>query len=629
MTMPQENQTESEENARLRREAEGLVGQTLSDRYLVESVLGVGGMGAVYQAEHLLMHKRVAIKVLHREMTQLPEAVQRFEREAIAAGHIEHPNVVAARDFGKLPDGAFFLVLDFIEGTSLREQIDRCGPFPVARAVRVARQILLGLMRAHGLGIVHRDLKPENVMLVQGDDGPDQVKMLDFGIAKMAPSDRGPLSGKGSTTALTRMGMVYGTPEYMAPEQALGQEVDHRADLYALGVLLFEMLAGRRPFVADNPVQILGQVVSMPVPPLAQVHPSHQVPPEVEEVARVLLAKVPSDRFPDARAALAALDAAYRSDSVPGAPGALPSGSIVPSQPLPTTASSALGTEPSPPPLRHWAPLQDRRVLAGLGAGVLALVAVVAVGLGGRGEQPSGAQVASASASVALSSEPPPPPPPLSDEEIQRASGQGLEALVALRERAPKDPRVLLAVARFHAQQRKVEEALAAFGALFEVTQGASPEALQSLVQLVQGEKKPEPILESLGKAGAGGMDVLYEFSRNPKVPAAVRTKALGALLKGKEGASPELALVLQLRDVTSVGPKAVCGQAGRLKALLAEAKSKGDGRALPYLLPMQGSGGCSSWGGLKKQDCYACLRGDSLLSDAIGAIRSREKAEK
>src|SRR5258708_3961734 len=203
--------------------ATSLVGKVLSDRYRIESVLGEGGMGAVYLAEHVLMHKRLAVKVLHPEMTRMPEIVARFEREAMAAAHIEHPNVAAATDFGKLDDGAFFLVLESVEGTSLRDLIAK-GPLGVERALHIAYQIGSALARAHSLGIVHRDLKPENVMLVEREGDQNFVKVLDFGIAKVPVGEfSSERPGSDAGPVLTQLGMVYGTPEYMAPEQALGQ----------------------------------------------------------------------------------------------------------------------------------------------------------------------------------------------------------------------------------------------------------------------------------------------------------------------------------------------------------------------------------------------------------------------
>src|SRR3954447_7275127 len=190
-----------------------LIGSMISDRYRIEKLLGEGGMGAVYQAEHTHMRKRLAIKVLHPEMTRLPEVVARFEREAMAAAHIDHPHVVTATDFGKLEDGSFFLALEFVEGKSLREVI-ALGRLELGRALHIARQIAAALSRAHALKIVHRDLKPENVMLVEREGDPDFVKVLDFGIAKVQIGEltTGDVNQSGpGQPVLTQAGMVYGT----------------------------------------------------------------------------------------------------------------------------------------------------------------------------------------------------------------------------------------------------------------------------------------------------------------------------------------------------------------------------------------------------------------------------------
>src|SRR3984885_11872995 len=159
---------------------ESLVGHILSGRYFIERLIGEGGMGAVYQAEHTHMHKRLAVKVLHQEMSRLPEVVARFEREAMAAAHIDHPNVAAATDFGMLEDGSFFLALEYVEGSSLRDIVAQ-GRLELGRALHITSQMAQALLRAHALGIVHRDLKPENVMLVEREGDPDFVKVLDFG----------------------------------------------------------------------------------------------------------------------------------------------------------------------------------------------------------------------------------------------------------------------------------------------------------------------------------------------------------------------------------------------------------------------------------------------------------------
>ncbi|MEJ7728933.1 MAG: serine/threonine-protein kinase [Polyangiaceae bacterium] len=290
-------------------DAHRLLGQVISDRYRIDELIGEGGMGAVYSATHTHMRKRLAVKVLHPAMLGHREAVERFEREAIAGAHIEHPNVATATDFGKLEDGSHFLVLELLEGEDLRTVVGR-GPLGPERTVKVARQIGLALRAAHQLGIIHRDLKPENIMLVRRDRDSDVVKVLDFGIAKVPVDDLAATRGSSSAAALTQMGMVYGTPEYMAPEQALGEEIDGRADLYALGVMMYEMLCGYRPFDADNRVVLLGLVATKRPPRLAERVPGTVVPREIEDIVMRLLDKDAKERFADADAFLEALEIA-------------------------------------------------------------------------------------------------------------------------------------------------------------------------------------------------------------------------------------------------------------------------------------------------------------------------------
>jgi len=284
------------------------LGTVLADRYRIDALLGAGGMGRVYAAEHVLMHKRLAVKVLHRELTSVPDVVARFEREAMAAANIDHPNVAAATDFGRLPDGCVFMVMEYVEGRNLRDEI-AAGPLPVERATAIARQIASALASAHALEIVHRDLKPENVMLVAKGADPDFVKVLDFGIARVPIAEATDPDSK----PITRAGMVFGTPEYMAPEQALGQVVDGRADLYALGVILYEMLSGVRPFVASSQTGVLGQQLSRAAPPLAERCPGLRVPHSIEQIALRLLEREASARYPTAVATVAAIDAALGS----------------------------------------------------------------------------------------------------------------------------------------------------------------------------------------------------------------------------------------------------------------------------------------------------------------------------
>ena len=300
----------------------------VAGRYRVLGHLGSGGMGAVYRAEHVHMRKTVALKVLHRELSRVDEVVARFEREAVAAGHIEHPNVVAASDFGKLDDGSFYLVLEYVDGESLRALIDK-GPLPHARTVEIARQTALALRAAHALGIVHRDLKPDNVMLVSDGSGADRVKVLDFGIARVTLPGSAP-----DTTNLTRAGVIMGTVAYMSPEQATGQEVDGRTDLYALGVMLYEMIAGHPPFQAELLTQVLARQLTEPPPPLPPGTPS-----ALSALVLDLMEKSANNRPESAEVVLERLGA------------------------LTVTPSGRVG-----------APLRDRRRLALLGAGAAVLL---------------------------------------------------------------------------------------------------------------------------------------------------------------------------------------------------------------------------------------------------------------
>jgi serine/threonine protein kinase len=273
------------------------IGSVVAERYRLVKKLGEGGMGAVYLAEHVHMRKRFALKLLLPEAMTSAELVARFEREAVAAANINHPGVCAATDFGRLPDGSFFLVLEYIDGRSLRSIVAESA-LPPTRAAVIARQILSALAAAHGKGVIHRDMKPENVMVTQGD----VVKVLDFGIAKLDST----ALGEGQNTALTRMGAIYGTPAYLAPEQAIAGAIDHRVDLYSVGVLLHEMITGKPPFEGDG-IIVLAKHVNEPPPPL--VSPNDDVPPELAAFVQRLLAKKPDERPESASAALQELDA--------------------------------------------------------------------------------------------------------------------------------------------------------------------------------------------------------------------------------------------------------------------------------------------------------------------------------
>lgn len=282
-------------------------GSLIAGRYRLDRPLGDGGMGQVYRAEHVLMRKTVALKVLHAELTENKEVVARFQREAQAAALLDSPHVCQATDFGQTEDGEFFLVMEYLEGQTLHEAL-ALGKMPLIRAAHIARQIAAALSQAHAHGIVHRDLKPENIMLVDREGDPDFVKIMDFGIARISMGDE---AGAEKPTRLTRKGMVYGTPHYMAPEQIAGAEVDARADLYALGVVFFEMLTGQPPYDDENVARLMGKHVTHPIPTLRERCPGVAFPQAAERLIAQLLAKDADARPADAHALIEAIDALH------------------------------------------------------------------------------------------------------------------------------------------------------------------------------------------------------------------------------------------------------------------------------------------------------------------------------
>ncbi|WP_438025838.1 protein kinase domain-containing protein [Sorangium sp. So ce233] len=317
---PPEPPLTSDEAAKQR--AASYLGRVISRRYRIDEVIAMGGMGAVYRGEHVHMHKRVAIKILHPDTERLPELVERFEREAIAGAHIQHRNVATATDFGEAEDGSFFLVLEYVRGTTLHEIIRR-GAMPAPRAVLIARQLAAALDATHAMNIVHRDLKPRNVMVVEPQG--DLVKLIDFGLAKVsvdelrrsAASPESVRAPESLPARLTTAGVIFGTIAYLAPESALGMDfVDGRSDLYALGLIFYEMLAGKHPFLAKDPVELFNQQRSAPVPAIAEHSPGVVVPPAIEAIVRRLLEKQPRARFETAAELLAALDQACAASGI-------------------------------------------------------------------------------------------------------------------------------------------------------------------------------------------------------------------------------------------------------------------------------------------------------------------------
>jgi eukaryotic-like serine/threonine-protein kinase len=626
-----------------------LIGQTISDRYKIERLLGEGGMGAVYQAEHTLMRKRMAIKVLHPEMTRLPEVVARFEREAMAAAHIDHPHVVTATDFGKLEDGSFFLALEFVEGKSLRDLIAK-GRLDLGRALHIGRQIASALSRAHQLKIVHRDLKPENVMLVTRDGDPDFVKVLDFGIAKVqigeltSEEERGP-----GQPVLTQAGMVYGTPEYMAPEQALGQPVDARADLYALGCILYEMLCGVRPFDAESKVALLGMQVTAPVPPMAQKAPDANIPPEVEALVKKLLAKEANERTADAREVIdgianvmtplvssGRIDAGYApppssrltNASLVSAPGLAPDASPDASAQLPARRS-AITTVQNLFANKSWL------IAAGGGlAGILVLVITIVVVLRGRDtnvDVEGGAAVVdggeiSADAELKIKE---------AIAQIDKGNyGSGIDALEGLGPEAQNREDVHLALLKAYGNTNKHKDAMREVGLVLHANPSVNMTGPDGV--LLRTEVRDTALLEGIagsdqaavteaygylnGKLGAVGYDDLYDiaYGKSGVNYAKAVSRARAELAKSdRSKMSPALAVTVDLSTVVS--------NCQAIKALLDRAADNGDERTLFVLRPLMAPRMVGASGFRRGQDALACIH-EGSLSKTIAAIEARTK---
>lgn len=266
-------------------ERENLTGQLIDGRYQIDYVLGVGSMGIVYGARHAAVGKLVAVKALRAHLASDAEAIQRFNAEATAATSIGNQHIVETFDFGRLPDGTAYMVMEYLEGRSLSELIEGWSPLPLERITKIGVQIAQALDAAHLAGIVHRDLKPDNVFLCEREADPDFVKILDFGIAKFGVSQ----------ARLTQAGAVFGTPAYMSPEQALGEATDGRTDIYALGVMLYEMACGSVPFQAESAIAVLTQHAKDEPQPLSARKPD--VSRELEAIVHKCLQKDVAARY--------------------------------------------------------------------------------------------------------------------------------------------------------------------------------------------------------------------------------------------------------------------------------------------------------------------------------------------
>lgn len=644
-----------------------LIGTLISGRYRVESLLGRGGMGAVYLVQHTHLRRRFALKLLHAETSKTPEMVARFEIEAMAAANVDHPNVAFATDFGRTEEGSFFLVLEYLEGEALRDTLS-AGPLPVRRALHITRQVAGALKRSHELGVIHRDLKPENIMRVLREGDPDFVKVLDFGLAKVATE--APIMGNDKPgQVLTQHGTIFGTPKYMAPEQCFGRAIDGRADLYALGLILFEMLTGVAAFGGKDPMAILSKQLAVPTPWIKDVAPGVSVPAALEAVVRRLTEKEREDRYADAAALLAALSEVAASEGIalpdapgggagpraaapvePGgegkaaAPGEVPAGGgvapkleapkldapklEVPKPEAPKTdavragdaaaSGAATPAKAEPDALRDMrsllqtvrsrlpGPFQQRPLLL-LGALLGVLLVVLLVVVRRPAADRTGRPARPASARVA------------SKEQIKTATGEGLPAVHALVEQYPQDPRARRALAHMYMAQEDGVQALRELGKVVAldgagVRDGEIAQAVMLAARSADGLDAAVGLLES--QLGSRGVDVLYGLAFRP-APGPIKARARQSLARPqvRASASAAAAVAIDLHAADKCEDK---------RGLLKRASQSGDLRALQQLKALQQTNNCGPFGVV---DCWSCLRKGTELGAAIAAIEARTGA--
>jgi len=599
------------------------VGTVIAARYRLDRRLGAGGVGDVYLASALPEERRVAVKLLRRELGLLPEVVALFEREAAAASRIDHPNVAGALDFGRLQDGSLYLVLEYVAGASLAEVLASEGPLETARALRIARAIAAALGAAHRAGIVHRDLKPENVMLTERP-GPETVKVVDFGVAQ--------LPAECSTRVTPALRATFtGTPEYMAPEQAAGTIVDHRADLNTLGVVLYAMLAGHPPFRDETMEAVLRRQIAEPPPPLPA-----RVDAGAAALTMTLLAKDPDHRPPTADDVVRRIDelvapeagAEAESEPRPASSSRSPASSTSRStassrvarvaDPAPGPASSAGATSSRRPGARPVPPAPEPRtprprLLLWL---VVVTVTLLLVLIG------AGAATRSRRAAVGLAPSRPSAPP--SEVELARIAARAATgdaaALVDLERARPLSAPALRALGRGYAARGAASRSVAAYARALQLdpTLADEPVIARDVRRAIDDPAASEAALElASARLGTRGLDVVFDAwsaarQDTARTALATRSKRLLDDPRVARRASPALRVALALWAGTS------CES---YRALLPQVVVEGDARSLPVLNALARTQGC---GPQQRRDCFACLRGDDLLARATAAAAAR-----
>lgn len=343
------------------------VGTVVDGTYRLTRLLGQGAMGTVYEGHHTGAGKRVAVKVMHRELLAYPELAARFRREAKVTSELDHPHVVRVFGFGATPAGQPYLVMEFLDGEDLQTHLERVGPLPLPTVVQIVNQVASALAATHAAGVVHRDLKTDNVFLVRAPDGAVFAKVVDFGLSKVL---------KTSATKLTVARAVFGTPEFMAPEQAEGRQdaIDHRSDQWSLACLAWFSFTACLPFTGPDVNAILNQVISADPTPVGPGAP--RIPPEIDKVLRRALSKDRADRFPTIQAFARAFEAAASGVSPAAAPNRR-----APTPPRAVAVEAAQGS-----PAEAGETMEDGRPQRRRGVGTWLAIAVLAVAiLGGAG----------------------------------------------------------------------------------------------------------------------------------------------------------------------------------------------------------------------------------------------------
>jgi serine/threonine-protein kinase len=478
------------------------VGTVIGERYRIIESLASGGMGVVYRAERVQLGRAVAVKFLHGVFAAHPEAMKRFDREAKLMSRLDHPHCVSVIDFGV--DGGPYIVMPFVDGRTLREALDDDGPMPVARAVEIAKQILAGLAHAHERGIVHRDIKPANVVLTRATGTGDHVRILDFGLARLVDADQS------MTLALV------GTPNYMSPEQASGGAVDERSDIYATGLLLFELLTGCRPFEADDAFAMLQQHRETPAPRLADRSDGVAFPEWIERVVQRALAKQPAQRYQTPAEFAATLD---------GADSAHAFADTVAFDALPAAAPARARGR------RRWG--VAAALVAASAAAVLLWSTGWLEGAADRVEDRAG-RLAGKVKSIA-GSEPDAPqpagPPTIARAESLAASGDAdgaLRVLHALRRAEPDDARALRLMGDLYYDKQWTTEALAAYDEAVALDPGYAkqPALVRRVIDaLADPETRDRARVLLRKRFGAAAVPELRRAARNHANPA-VRAEA-------------------------------------------------------------------------------------------------------